>query len=328
MLSRLTGCALILAGFMLAGCPPTIQQAACVSGQTSCEGTSLKTCTTSGTWFVGLCETGKTCQNGSCVSTTGGSCGDSKCEISLNETCATCPTDCGQCCGDTTCASSANENCYTCPADCGQCCGNGSCDSEFGESPSSCPTDCNTSNCNDGKLDTGEACDGINLNGKTCVDAGFTEGTLACATDCTFDTSGCLQGPTPWALNIESGHENPTLRAMTTDASGNIYLAGLFAGQLTGLGAPITAKGDYDYWVAKLSSKGELQWLTTNGAAGTTAGIKGVAVDSAGSVFVTGFFKGSFVTPVGTVVSSTNQSLLVAKLNSDGTFAWQLTHVP
>ena len=47
--------------------------------------------------------------------------------------------------------------------------------------------------CDDGSLQFGEECDGDQLGGATCADAGmFDGGTLACdAMTCTFDTSGC-----------------------------------------------------------------------------------------------------------------------------------------
>jgi hypothetical protein len=47
--------------------------------------------------------------------------------------------------------------------------------------------------CGDDTQDAGEECDGIDLAGYDCVTLGpdFTGGTLACAADCTFDTSGC-----------------------------------------------------------------------------------------------------------------------------------------
>lgn len=36
-----------------------------------------------------------------------------------------------------------------------------------------------------------EACDGADLGGEDCVSLGFSGGALACAGDCTFDTTGC-----------------------------------------------------------------------------------------------------------------------------------------
>ena len=49
--------------------------------------------------------------------------------------------------------------------------------------------------CGNNKLDTGEACDGALLNGRTCGDYDFEGGQLACNDSCTdFDTSGCTGG--------------------------------------------------------------------------------------------------------------------------------------
>ncbi|MCA9704228.1 MAG: hypothetical protein KDK70_00065 [Myxococcales bacterium] len=47
--------------------------------------------------------------------------------------------------------------------------------------------------CGNASVDPGEDCDGAELGGASCesLDLGFSGGTLACAADCTFDTSGC-----------------------------------------------------------------------------------------------------------------------------------------
>jgi len=51
--------------------------------------------------------------------------------------------------------------------------------------------------CGNGALDDGEDCDGTELGGADCttVAGGFIGGTLACATDCTFDTAQCEVDP-------------------------------------------------------------------------------------------------------------------------------------
>jgi hypothetical protein len=51
--------------------------------------------------------------------------------------------------------------------------------------------------CGDGAIDGDEACDGAELGGKTCVDVdeSFVGGELACAADCTYDTSACEVDP-------------------------------------------------------------------------------------------------------------------------------------
>lgn len=51
--------------------------------------------------------------------------------------------------------------------------------------------------CGDDKVVSGEACDGMNLNGKMCQSLGFASGTLTCSAACTFNTSGCTPFPPP-----------------------------------------------------------------------------------------------------------------------------------
>jgi hypothetical protein len=50
-------------------------------------------------------------------------------------------------------------------------------------------------NCGNGVINSGEQCDGSNLNGQTCVSRGFASGTLSCGNSCLFVTSGCNSNP-------------------------------------------------------------------------------------------------------------------------------------
>jgi cysteine-rich repeat protein len=53
-------------------------------------------------------------------------------------------------------------------------------------------TSTGTAVCGDGVASPGEACDGSDLGGKSCVDAGFSSpGALACDASCALDTTGC-----------------------------------------------------------------------------------------------------------------------------------------
>jgi prepilin-type N-terminal cleavage/methylation domain-containing protein len=85
-----------------------------------------------------------------------------------------------------------NSGTYTCQN--GSICGNNVC--EQNENSSNCPQDCPPgpppSNCGDGVIQSGEQCDGSNLNGQTCVGEGYGSGTLVCNSDCTFDFSRCV----------------------------------------------------------------------------------------------------------------------------------------
>ncbi|EDM73549.1 hypothetical protein PPSIR1_27038, partial [Plesiocystis pacifica SIR-1] len=45
--------------------------------------------------------------------------------------------------------------------------------------------------CGNGVIDPGEECDGAQINGANCVDAGFFGGDVSCSAACTLDESGC-----------------------------------------------------------------------------------------------------------------------------------------
>ncbi len=45
--------------------------------------------------------------------------------------------------------------------------------------------------CGNGRIDSGEVCDGDDLRGATCASLGLGDGTLGCDGDCGFDDSGC-----------------------------------------------------------------------------------------------------------------------------------------
>lgn len=74
-------------------------------------------------------------------------------------------------------------------------CGDGSCNGS--ETQANCPADCGGT-CGNGILNAGEACDGSNLNGKTCstLGMGYTGGSLSCTASCTFNTVNCTSSMT------------------------------------------------------------------------------------------------------------------------------------
>jgi len=62
--------------------------------------------------------------------------------------------------------------------------------------------------CNNGVLDPGEPCDGVNLGGDTCETATMgaqPSGVLSCTANCTFNTSGCTGGNTGGGAGMGGG---------------------------------------------------------------------------------------------------------------------------
>jgi hypothetical protein len=86
------------------------------------------------------------------------------------------------------------QNCGACghACDAGETCVGGACVSAL---------------CGNAQIDPGEQCDGANLDGKICQSLGFYSGVLACAPDCTFDTSGC--NCEPWSSKCDGACTSP-----------------------------------------------------------------------------------------------------------------------
>jgi len=114
--------------------------------------------------------------------------------------------------------------------------------------------------------------------------------------------------------------------AITTDASGNLYVTGYFwqgisfgETMLAGFGTVKSA------FVAKYDADGQLRWAQEMGGANGSAQGDGIAVDQNGNVFVVGNFAGT-VSIGGNVLASNGANgspdLFVTKFSSEGAFLW------
>lgn len=84
-------------------------------------------------------------------------------------------------CSSFACSGSCSAVSVACSAN-SQCCSNNCASLACAVAPT----------CGDGTVQAGEICDGSNLNGSTCIQQGFTGGSLTCAADCkSFVTSSC-----------------------------------------------------------------------------------------------------------------------------------------
>ncbi len=99
-----------------------------------------------------------------------------------------------------------------------------------------------------------------------------------------------------------------------TDSLGNIYITGATRGNLDG---QTFVGGEYDAFVSKYSSVGELIWTRILGSTGRDEG-NSVAVGSDGSVFVAGIFTGAFEG----IAGSGNTDMFIKKLDADGNKLW------
>jgi len=120
----------------------------------------------------------------------------------------------------------------------------------------------------------------------------------------------------------------PYVNQVTSDAAGNVYVAGEFSGTVSFPGFTATALGSTDGFVAKLDGSSLFPaWVKTFGSAAMDAG-DGVAsgtsisADANGNVLITGYITdtvdvgGTMVSPLGP------KSFLVAQLGPDGSTTW------
>ena len=109
------------------------------------------------------------------------------------------------------------------------------------------------------------------------------------------------------------------------DSSGNSYITGYFEGTVDFGGGDVTSAGNPDIFVLKLDSSGVSQWANTYGGTSTDRGY-GIAVDSSGNSYITGYFEGTVDFGGGDITATANSDIFVLKLNSSGTFQWVNTY--
>ncbi|MDR3705398.1 MAG: SBBP repeat-containing protein [Paludibacteraceae bacterium] len=107
-------------------------------------------------------------------------------------------------------------------------------------------------------------------------------------------------------------------RAITTDATGNVYVVGESSATW---GTPIRAySGSYDGFVAELSSAGILVWNTFLGGSGSDSNY-GIVMDASGNVYVAGYGSATWGSPI-RAFSGGNRDCFLTKLTSAGALSW------
>ncbi len=134
------------------------------------------------------------------------------------------------------------------------------------------------------------------------------------------------------------GYLNDKAYGVSTDIAGNAYITGQFEGLAGTYGATfgslpaIYSVGYKDIFIAKYNSAGVEQWVKrAGGTTGDDEG-KGISVNAAGEIYVTGFFKGtaSFEGTTGTTSVSANTTVapgtyddaFLARYDTDGNLKW------
>ena len=185
-----------------------------------------------------------------------------------------------------------------------------------------------TTTANGGNNSEDDRCNSVALDdsgnlycaGRTTGDLGEANGGNDDTFVVKFDSSGTLQWMTQLggttAASGGTNSEEDVCNSVTSDDSGNIYCAGFTEGNLGEANA-----GDYDAFIMKLNSSGDLQWVKQLGGTTTTSGgdssrddrCYSVALDDSGNVYCAGYTFGDLGEPNGG-----NEDAFIMKLTSDG----------
>jgi len=134
-----------------------------------------------------------------------------------------------------------------------------------------------------------------------------------------LNSSGTFQWVSTFGGTSSDGGED-----ITVDSSGNSYITGYFKATVDFGAGNVTSAGSDDIFVLKLNSSGTFQWVSTFGDTSFDVG-RGIAVDSSGNSYITGYFGGTVDFGGGDVTSAGGYDIFVLKLNSSGTFQWVST---
>jgi len=131
-----------------------------------------------------------------------------------------------------------------------------------------------------------------------------------------FSPSGALI----WAKQF-GGTGDDYARGIDIDASGNIYLSGVFSNSIDFDGLLLTAAGSSDIFLIKMDSNGNIIWCKKIGNNGAEEGCE-IEVNENGEVFITGGFSQSITLGLTNFNSIGFRDVFIAKLDSSGNFIW------
>jgi hypothetical protein len=127
------------------------------------------------------------------------------------------------------------------------------------------------------------------------------------------------KGKWGWARAI-GGASFDEITSLAVGQQEDVVIAGRFRGIAFAGTHQLQSRGSSDGFVARLSKKGDWQWATASGGAGTDA-VTAVALDQEGSLYATGYSNGDTLNIVRTPEKRIDQ-LFVLKLEPSGKRQW------
>ncbi len=167
----------------------------------------------------------------------------------------------------------------------------------------------------------------VTEDGSTVVVGSFSgdlsigNGTLHSAgADDIFITKIAADGHRLWAKRVGS-NDIDAADAVTVDKAGNIYITGVFRSKVMFGEQEITATGDSDIFLTKLSPAGEFLWTKSFGAIGQDFG-RDLAIDSAGNIVLLAEISLAVGFGGEDLTTNGNRDIALVKLSPDGQHIW------
>jgi hypothetical protein len=131
-----------------------------------------------------------------------------------------------------------------------------------------------------------------------------------------------LDGTGNWFWAVRAGSADPSYsNCIALDGSDNAYLTGFFCNSIAFGNYTLTSSGQYDVFAAKLDPTGNWLWAVRAGGSNEDNGY-GIAVDSTGNAYLTGYFYGMAYFGPYTLSASGDTSIFAAKLDPAGGWIW------
>jgi hypothetical protein len=124
-----------------------------------------------------------------------------------------------------------------------------------------------------------------------------------------------------WAKRFGDADSQISLDA-ATDAAGNVVIAGHFSGTVDFGSGVLTSAGGTDVFLAKFDPSGAPLWSKRFGNGSTEQEGRGIAIDGAGNVLLTGFYMGAIDFGGGALPSAGLRDVFLAKFDPAGTPLW------